>query len=197
MRIIHQSILYFVLMNCRYDCEMLEAYLKRGLWGYHEVYEEFNLSVRPVLTLLREENMAKWRRHWAASPELNVDTPRSQSKSENRNEHGSVSGSPHGSVVNISVPDAGSVAVKTGQPGTEPESRRQPDDEASPSDEHSPSAAITGGPEVVDSTPSGPSREPEIAETEDDAVTRHDRLAEEEMNKTSPAAVEDEGRSSE
>lgn len=108
-------------------------------------------------------------------PEHNVDPPHSQSSSENLFEHGSVSGLPQRSMVNTSVPDAGSATVETGQPVAEPEFRRQPDDEASPSDEHSTLAAITGGPEVVDSTPSGPNREPEIAETEDDAVTRNDQ----------------------
>lgn len=98
-------------------------------------------------------------------------------------------------MVNTSVPEGGSVAVEAGQPVTEPELRRQPDDEASPSDEHSPLAAITGRPELVDSTPSDPNREPEVFGREDDADTRNDRPAEEEKNKESPAAIE--GRSSE
>lgn len=176
-----------VLTNSRIGVNTLEQYLKKELlWGYPELYDEFNGRVRPVLA-------PKRRRHWAASPERNVDTPHSQSRSENRNEHGSVSGLPQRSMVNTSVPDAGSAAVETRQPGTEPEFRRQPDDEASPSDKHSPLAAITGGPEVVDSTPSGPNREPEIAEIEDDTVTRNDQPAEEDKNKESPVAVEDEG----
>lgn len=95
-------------------------------------------------------------------------------------------------MVNTSVLEAGSVAVETRQPGTEQEFRRQP-----PSDEYPPSVAITGGPELVDSTPSGPKREPEMPGREDDAiqVTRNDRPAEEKTNKESTAAVE--GRSSE
>lgn len=152
--------------------------------------------MRPVLALRREEIRTEGGRRSAEeehSPERNVDPPRSHSRSENRNEHGSISGSPHESMVNTSVPEAGSATVETGQPVAEPEFRRQPDDEASPSDEHSTLAAIIGGPEVVDSTPSGPNREPEIAETEDDTVTRNDQPAEEEMKKESPVAVEDEG----
>lgn len=152
--------------------------------------------MRPVLALRRAEKeteSARSRAEEEHSPERNVDPPGSQSRSENRDEHGSVSGSPHGSMVNTSIPETGSVAVETRQPGSEPEFRRQPDDEASPSDEHSPSAAKIGGPEVVDSTPSGPNREPEIAETEDDTVTRNDQPAEEDMKKESPVAVEDEG----
>lgn len=177
------------------DEELEQALKKKLLWGYPKLYEEFNQKVRPVLTLRREENR---RRTWPEeehSPERNFDPPRSQSRSENQIEHGSASGSPHGSMVNTSVPAAGSVAMETGQPSNEPELRRQPNDEASPSDEHSPSAATTGGPELVDSTTSGPSREPEMPGREENAITRNDRPAEEKMNKESPAAVED--RSSE
>lgn len=190
-----------ILMYSRIGDNTLEQHLKNEfLWGYPELYKEFNLRLRPVLALLREEKEAERARRRAEeehSPERNSESPRSQWRSENQNEHGSVSGLPHGSMVNISVPEGGSAAVEAGQPGTEPEFRRQPDDEASPSDEYSPSAAITGGPELVDSTASGPTRnrEPEMPRREDDAITRNDRLAEEEKNKESPAAVE--GQSSE
>lgn len=148
--------------------------------------------MRPVLALRREEIRTEWRRRLDEEERCNVDTPRSQSRRENGDEHSSVSGSPHGSMVNTSVLEAGSVAVETRQPGTEQEFRRQP-----PSDEYPPSVAITGGPELVDSTPSGPKREPEMPGREDDAiqVTRNDRPAEEKTNKESTAAVE--GRSSE
>lgn len=96
-------------------------------------------------------------------------------------------------MVNTSIPEAGSVTVEIRQPGTEQEFRRQPDDAVSPSDEHSPSAAITGGPELVESDPN---RDPEMPGREDDAVARNDRPAEEEMIEESPAIVV-EGRSSE
>lgn len=185
-----------VLTYSRIGDNNLEQYLKKEhLWGYPELYDEYNERVRPVLAPKREEIMAKRRRHWAESPERNVDTPRSQSKSENRNEHGSVSGSPHESMVNTSVPEGGSAAVEAGQPGTESGLRRQPGNEASPSDEHSSTTAITGGPELVDSTPSVPNRGPGKPGREDDVVTRSERPAEEEINKEAPAAVE--GQSSE
>lgn len=150
-----------------------------------------------MLALIRVENEARSAR--SSSDRDNTtkssDNPtRSQSRSENQNAHSSGLGSPHTSVVNASVPEDESVSVESGQSGAEPEFQMQPDDEASPSDEHPPLVAMTGGPELVDCTPSGPRRELEIPGREDDTITR-DRPAEEEMNQESPAAVK--GRSSE
>lgn len=84
-------------MNGSRNDDFLDQQLKKLLWGYPKLYEEFTQNLRPVLALIREEDemeRARPRAEDEHSLERIGNPSHLQSKSENRNDHASESESP-------------------------------------------------------------------------------------------------------
>lgn len=133
-----------LLMDNRYDDQQILDYLRRELWGYPKLLEEFHKNVKPALALAHDQN-EKDSERWElpGEGECSSDPPNPPTGDGNHEES-----------LNMPV----SSLMIPGQPTPNAKSRSP-----EPTDEHPPSTSKAENTKLI-LTLGGPSLQPDIVE---------------------------------